>query len=188
LLEISIAQQTIAFLTACLFGMALGAIYDIFRIFRIAIPCGKIAVFIQDIIFWIICATLSFLFMLYTNTGEIRAFYIFGELLGFCIYYFTIGILVFKSAKAVTQFIKKLLRLFARFVLKPIWQLVLIIIRLIYKLSIKIKNFMKKKAKVCKTHLQVDKSIVYNLIRNNSKKNKRKKKSRRGRTENEKAS
>jgi hypothetical protein len=48
-----------------------------------------------------------------------------------------------------------------------------------------IKNFMKNKAKVCKTHLQVDKSIVYNLIRNKSKKNK---KPRRRRKKNEKTS
>lgn len=179
MLEISVAQQTIAFLTACLFGMVLGAIYDIFRIFRIAIPCGKIAVFIHDIIFWIICATLSFLFMLYTNAGEIRFFYIFGESLGFCIYYFTIGILVYKSAKAVIEFIKKLLRIFAKFILEPIWQLLLLIIRLIYKILLKVKYFMKKKSKVCKTHLQVDKSIVYNLLRNNFKKKKKKKKLRR---------
>jgi spore cortex biosynthesis protein YabQ len=179
LLGISVAQQTIAFLTACLFGMALGAIYDVFRIFRIAIPCGKIVIFIQDIIFWILCAVLSFLFMLYTNNGEIRFFYIFGECLGFCIYYFTIGILIFNSAKAITQFIKKLLMVFARFVLKPIWKLIVIIFSLIFKLLANIKNFMKNKAKVCKTHLQVDKSLVYNLIGNNSKKSKRNRKKRR---------
>ena len=187
MLEISVAQQTIAFLTACLFGVALGAIYDVFRIFRIAIPCGKIAVFIQDIIFFVLSATLSFLFMLYTNTGEIRFFYILGELIGFTIYYFTIGILVYKSAKAVVGFIKKILRLIFRFVLKPIWRLFLLIIKLIKFLSNKVNIFIKKKTKVYKTHLQVDKSMVYNLIGHKLKINKQKRKTRR-RNKSEKAS
>jgi spore cortex biosynthesis protein YabQ len=187
LLGISVSQQTIAFLTACIFGMALGAIYDVFRIFRIAITCGKIVVFIQDIIFFVLSATLSFLLMLYTNTGEIRLFYILGELIGFCIYYFTIGILVYKSAKAVVEFIKKILRVVFRLILKPIWRLIIIIIGFTKKISIIVINIIKNNAKVYKTHLQVDKSIVYNLIGNKINKNIRKKKTRR-RRKSEKAS
>ncbi|MDR3552244.1 MAG: spore cortex biosynthesis protein YabQ [Clostridia bacterium] len=169
-MEISVKAQTLVFLAACGFGMALGAVYDLFRIFRIAVPCGKAVVFIQDVLFWMICAVSSFLFLLYMNTGEIRLFIILGELIGATLYYFTLGVLVMKSAKAVVGFLRWIAALVFRLIARPLGFIGRKTGAFVSADTKLVGNIIKKKAKVLKTHLKVRKRKVYNLTnRQNAK-------------------
>ena len=85
-MSLSMAQQTEIFLWSVVFGFALGAFYDIFRILRLIIPTGTIAAFIEDTLFWLIAAFSTFLFILNINSGEIRWYILFGIFAGALIY------------------------------------------------------------------------------------------------------
>ena len=166
------------FLSALVFGMALGLVYDIFRIFRIMVRCSKTAVLFQDIFFFLICALSTFLFLLYTNSGEIRLFVLIGEVLGAVFYYFTIGTLVIKSAAVVIKAVRAALRFLARLIYRPVRFLVLLVLRPFLAVVKKTGNLLTNKAKTIKSHLHVSKRMVYNLKSrtNQNRKNGKKKK------------
>lgn len=120
---IHLADQTVSFLQACLLGAALGALYDIFRILRIAFPPGKVALFLQDLFFFALCAILSFLFLLTASDGIVRMFLLVGELIGALLYHCTLGQMVIRAAGALIAGVKAILRFLNRFLVQPVWRL-----------------------------------------------------------------
>ncbi len=106
-MEVSVALQLKEFLFSICFGLFLGAVYDIFRILRVAFPSSKGAVFVEDSLFFILASVLTFSFIFNINNGQIRLFLLLGTFLGATVYYFTIGILVIKSAKTVIKILDK---------------------------------------------------------------------------------
>lgn len=118
-MSLSMAQQTEIFLWSVVFGFALGAFYDIFRILRLIIPTGTIAAFIEDTLFWLIAAFSTFLFILNINSGEIRWYILFGIFAGALIYHVSLGALVVRFSKALIDLIHKLSRAIANLLRKP---------------------------------------------------------------------
>lgn len=159
---ISVTGQSVVFLSACVFGMVLGLVYDIFRIIRVAVPHGGLAVFIEDVLFFLLCAVSTFLFLLYMSAGEIRFFVIIGEILGAALYYFSIGFLVYRSAKAIIGFLKKTLRLFWRFFSAPFRVIFGFVGNAFGKAVPKAQRLVKKPIKSARRHLHVDKKLMYN--------------------------
>lgn len=85
---IELSAQMYIFIKSIALGFLLGFIYNLFMLFRISFIRNFVAVFFQDIIFFVSGSFLTFLFVFETNYGQLR-FYIFaGELIGFCLYYF----------------------------------------------------------------------------------------------------
>lgn len=111
--SVTIAAQTQMFLLACGFGFLLGLLYDVFRIFRMAFFKQKAVVFAQDVLYFALCGCLTFLFCLTMNYGEIRGYVLLGEVLGWIVYYFSLGAMVFQASSAVVGVLNKA----ARFVL-----------------------------------------------------------------------
>lgn len=90
------------FLLSCGFGFLLGVLYDVFRLVRMAWFSQKAVVFFQDVLYFTVCACLTFVFMLAMNYGEVRGYVILGEILGWIIYYYSAGAMVFRvSGKIV---------------------------------------------------------------------------------------
>lgn len=153
---ISLANQTSVFLFSCALGFGLGLLYDVFRITRAAINPGRIFIFFQDAIYWILCAIITFLFMLTVNSGEIRGFVLVGELAGGILYYCTLGYLIMKSTKAIIKAIKSVLRFIFKTFIRPLLRL----FRKIYRV------FSKKVGKVVKKSKKTKANIKYSLKRN----------------------
>lgn len=101
------------FLLSCGVGFLLGILYDVFRLVRMAFFSHKAVVFFQDVLYFTLCACLTFLFVLTMNYGEIRGYVILGEALGWIIYYYSVGAMIFR----VSGQIVKLCRRVAAFVL-----------------------------------------------------------------------
>lgn len=80
------------FFQAAGFGFLLGILYDIFRFVRIIFPDKKAFVIIMDTAYFIICGFLIFCFALIVDNGEIRAYLLAGNLIGWLICYFSTGI------------------------------------------------------------------------------------------------
>ena len=98
--EINNSLQTICFLRALVLGVFLCLLYDFFGSLRKAGISSDFAVFIQDILFFIIASPLIFIFLLATTNGEIRLYIILGIAIGFLIFKMTVSkLLVFLLSK-----------------------------------------------------------------------------------------
>ncbi len=104
--EISNSDQLFAFFTALIFGVCYGIFFCLFKALRKAFRHSAIMVFIEDILFFVIIAVVTFLLLLALTNGEIRFFMLLGIFLGFSLFYFSVcsyfsGILaaVFKGIK-----------------------------------------------------------------------------------------
>ncbi len=102
-------------------GVLLGTVYDVFRIIRMAFTVPGIVadiyrgrrhrsrftvnviVFICDILFFVVAAVISAIFIFYANNGRIRGIALFGSLVGFALYYNTVGRLVTLIAGSVIR-------------------------------------------------------------------------------------
>lgn len=173
-MELSISGQTLDFLLSCLLGVGLGALYDVFRILRLAFWHGKIIIGIQDILFFALAAVSSFLFMLFRCEGQLRFYVLLGELLGFIVYYFTVGFLVIRMSKCIIHWIKKILFFLYKIFIRPFVKLFIFISRKIRMFFVHIVSKLKKRSRISKFRLQKKDVLLYNL--NSSKKNSKHKK------------
>lgn len=103
-------QQLNLFLISCAFGFPIGVIYDVFRVIRIMFIHGKIAVLIEDIIFFMIYGVFIMSFTITAARSEFRFYYIFGNMLGFVLYFVTLGNIITKFLKMIIQAVKKLIK------------------------------------------------------------------------------
>lgn len=94
--EIDINNQLLTFLLSIILGVVFCAFYDVFRALRKAGLNSFIATFIADIIYWIIIAFLTFLFLLARTGGEIRGYVLIAALIGFIVFRVTLSKLLFK--------------------------------------------------------------------------------------------
>ncbi len=124
-MELTLAQQSQAFLYSILLGVVLGAVYGVFKILRLAFCRGKIFVFAFDFVYMLIFSLSIFYFSLAFLYGYIRIYIYIGSAAGFLIYRLTIGMLFSKIYGPIIDFCRKIsskiriyLKKFAKKVLK----------------------------------------------------------------------
>ncbi len=121
-------------------GILLGVIYDVFRIIRMAFTLPGLVtdeykgrahrsrfsvnciVFICDILFFLIAAVISAIFIFYVNNGRIRGIAIFGSLCGFVLYYNTVGRLVTMISGSLIRLVCHIFHFVGYSVLLPIFK------------------------------------------------------------------
>lgn len=113
-----IAQEALAqlFVLALVFGFVAGAIYDVFRIRRIAINIPILWHF-EDFFFMLACAVCFCVFFFVQSSGKVRGFAFAAAIAGLLIYRYTLGRLVIRCAEKIISFVKRLVR---RLLLPPI--------------------------------------------------------------------
>ncbi len=118
-LQQSISSQIFIFLFSLILGLMLGIIYDVFRIVRMIINSKNIAVFIQDVLYFIISGIITFIFVLGVNSGDSRFYILAGEGIGWIIYHITLGDIIYKYSSKIVLSIKfKIRTLRKKFFLK----------------------------------------------------------------------
>lgn len=103
----TVESQLILFLFSIAFSFIIGLEYDIFRVSRLIFHFGVWAVFVEDLIFFLLCAVEFFFFSFFFNNGEIRLYIIFTCLVGCLIYYLTIGKFMYNKIKKLILKIRK---------------------------------------------------------------------------------
>jgi len=83
--------QVLTFLYACGLGFLLGVYYELFRTMRLFTPPTVLTCIIQDVFFCLSAAMISFFFVLGLTDGVFYPYVLFGELLGFAVFYGTVG-------------------------------------------------------------------------------------------------
>lgn len=101
----SIDTQVEVFLMSCLVGVVIGAIYDIFRLFRIIFPHANVLTAIEDILLVSAYGIFLMCFAFSLMRGQIRFFFVVGNLLGFMLWFFTVGSIITRVANRIKNFI-----------------------------------------------------------------------------------
>ena len=121
-MDISLTSQLLSFFYAVAMGLVFGVIYDVFRLFRVFTKGRTAAVFIEDILFWTVCAFICYSFMLIFTHGTVRIYVVLAAMSGFYVYQKTVGkltALLFRCLyKPVFLLKKSLKRIFAKIISK----------------------------------------------------------------------
>lgn len=123
-MEEFIANQVYTFLYSIIFGIFLGLLYDIFRIVRLLASWKNISIFFQDILYFFISGIFTFIFILCYNQGIIRFYIFIAIFLGWTLYHFTIGKIVYSmSARIICIFNKIFIKVY-RIIVPPIKRII----------------------------------------------------------------
>lgn len=166
----TIDQQFTFFVKALLFGFALGALYDILKIYRIAFKCNKAVLIIQDIVYSVVIALLTFGFALILNNGKVRIYLIISHLLGAVIYRLSLSKIIMAVFVFIINLIKRFLGFLKRKILIPVKNKILNNLKKILK-KIKIKALALKSNKKVKNR-PPDKNKAKKIKRKKDKKTK----------------
>ena len=172
-MEVSMLGQILVMLYSVILGGVLGFIYDFFRIFRVLcginyknkfsekiksinLPKIKnpmsqkkntiskdILIIITDILYFLTITPIVVVFTYHFNNGKIRWFIFFGIVVGFLVYYFTVGKLIILVSEYIAFAIKVVFSYLIYFLLRPFFKIFIIL-----KIKIDIhKNKLKEKRK-----------------------------------------
>lgn len=109
-MELTLKQQSEAFLWSFVLGVAVALIYIIIAVIRVISPPSKVQLFVGDVLFMVFAALLNFLFAVAFTEGNVRFYTIFAELISFFVIYLTLGKAAKKTAHIVFRFISAVLR------------------------------------------------------------------------------
>ncbi len=82
-----VRQEAVFFFASILTGIFLVWAYDLFRIFRKAVPHHILAVSIEDVLYWIVVSFIIFGMIFEKNNGALRGYSFVGILLGVWLQY-----------------------------------------------------------------------------------------------------
>lgn len=156
--EISLADQTLTFLLSLLGGGVLCLLYDLFRIFRLSRNTSSLGMFVEDVLYFVLCGFLTFCFFIVRCSGEIRGYVLLGELLGFLVCRCTLSAVLLCIAKYVYRFFKKLFGLLFR----PLRALCRFLRKKADPMTAALGKLPKFAGQTAKKLLKAPRSLVYN--------------------------
>ncbi len=115
-----VSNQTLLFITCIEIGLIMGVFFDLVRIFSKIIKHPNFFVQIEDTLYWVGCALISFYLLYIRNYAAIRPFVFVGMILGGILYFATFSIVFMKMATAVIDYIKKIIAEVIKLLLIPI--------------------------------------------------------------------
>ncbi len=140
-----VQNQAYLFLVFSLTGVAIGVLFDFFRILRRTIKTANIITYIEDILFWVLTGILILYNIWYFNNGEIRIYMFLGIILGVLIYMSTLSNIVVKLFTRILGIIIKVLELPFKTIIAVFRKIITIIlsfsIKYVKKIKIKKGNF-----------------------------------------------
>jgi len=124
-------NQAYLFMVFTLVGIAIGVLFDIFRILRKTIKTKDFVTYIEDILFWILTGLIIIFSMYKFCDGELRFFMIIGLILGTIIYLLTISEYIIRISVFIINLAKKVvifpILVFTKFLKKIIFRPICII-------------------------------------------------------------
>lgn len=140
-----VQNQAYLFLVFSLTGIAIGILFDFFRILRRTIKTSNIITYIEDILFWILTGVLILYNIWYFNNGEIRVYMFLGIIIGLLIYMSTLSNIVVKLFTKILRSVIKVLKIPFKTIIsifrKIITAILLLFTKYVKKLKIKKGNF-----------------------------------------------
>lgn len=119
-----VQNQAYTFILFIINGIAIGILFDIFRVTRKTFKISDFITYIQDSIFWIMSGILTLYFIFNFNNGEIRLYIFLGIILGIVLYI----LLISKYFVKINTFILDKLKKVIEIILLPIKKLLRILL------------------------------------------------------------
>lgn len=157
-------EQFTIFLCSLGLGFLLGILYDVLRALRLSLTKSKPAVVIFDLLYFLMFAFCTFIFILALNKGEVRFYIIAGELIGAVFYYISFGIAVIKITDRAVALLRKFYALLFKVISAPFRLLKHIFSPLPGKIKKLFEKSEKKSCKMRKKLLPKARLYVYNLF------------------------
>ena len=107
------------FLSSILLGIGLLGIYDILRAFRAVIQHGLFFTAVEDILYFMFVAVISFWFLCTYNHGELRGFFFIGIFIGMFLYYIKISSYVISWLIYFFSMITNIFKIIYEIITKP---------------------------------------------------------------------
>ena len=101
-------------------GLAIGGVFDVFRIFRKNFKIGASFVWLQDILMWVAILTVVYTTLFITNDAQIRGYEFVGFASGISFYMVVLSRFVITIFTAIITFIRKILKSLLTVVLFPL--------------------------------------------------------------------
>ncbi len=158
------SEQLTIFTSSLGLGFLLGVLYDVLRAIRLSFTKSKIALVFFDILYFVIFAFCTFLFILALNKGEVRFYIIAGELIGATFYYFSFGIAVIKLTDRAAAVLKRFRKFVFKIICTPFRLIKRVFSSIFAKISKLFKKTEKKSSKMQKKLLPKARLYVYNLL------------------------
>ena len=136
-------NQAYLFLVFSLTGVAIGVLFDIFRILRKSIKTPNIIIYIEDILFWILAGLLILYNIWYFNDGEIRVYMFLGIIKGLLLYMSTLSNIIIKIFSKILQTIIKVLEIPFKTIIAIFRKIITTIVPFFIKIVKKRKKFDK---------------------------------------------
>lgn len=154
-MNLPLSSQLFGFAVSVAGGFVLGAVYDLFRIWRVFFRSGHRAVFFQDVFYLFFTALFTFLLALGVSGGEVRFYLVLGETAGFFLYLFSVGLVTVRLSRLIVNF-------FERFLFTPLKKLFYGLWKYAKKIASAFTNLMKKVFSNRKNSLKRRGKVVYN--------------------------
>lgn len=148
-------------------GVVFGLFFELFRFLRLLIRHNTLAVTLEDCVFSVVSAIVSFIVALSVGGGYFRLYYVFFEATGFIVYYFTIGRIIHLISRRAVVLFRRILRLFFA-IANRFFSRLFVFIKQKFKLQfVIIYKFFTKPIILSKKLLQNRYKMVYNNKRSN---------------------
>lgn len=172
----TLQAQTVTFFISVSVGFLLCLCYDMFKILRMSVKHSTLAFFVEDIIYSVAAAFITFIFLLSQTGGRVRSYILLGELLGFFLFRLTLSKIIITFADVIIKAVKVILKFINKIFVNPLIKLLklfygtfgklAVFIRLIaFKILIFIKNLFEKWYSILqkkKNHLEKSQRMVEN--------------------------
>ncbi len=112
--------QIYYFLCAVAGGVIAGLMVDGYRSIRYWCRTRGLLAAISDMLFWILCAIIIFIFFLYTNNGDFRYYTIIGMGLGGLLYFKVLSRAILKGMRWFIYYMAKAIRILWMVLIFPI--------------------------------------------------------------------
>jgi len=166
ILPASIYSQAYIFLCALVGGVLIAFVYDTFRIKRKIISTGTIALYIEDILFWIMVAVIMFMVIYLYNDGEFRGYIIFGSALGAFLYIVLFSRVIVTSLVCVINFaagVAKMIILVATYPVRLICRILAVPLNLLQKIFKKVFRKIRTVHRINMSRMRVWARIIKNF-------------------------
>lgn len=112
--------QIYYFICAITSGIIVGLMIDSYRSIRYWYRPRGMVTALSDMLFWILCAIIIFIFFLYTNNGDFRYYTIIGMGLGMLLYYKLLSGILLMGMKWFIYYMGKAIRLIWSILIFPV--------------------------------------------------------------------
>ena len=152
---------------SCLFGAALGAVYDVIRAFRLILSHNKALTAIEDILFLTLCGVQLVGFSEIFARSEMRLYFAVGNGLGFALYFVTVGSIVMKTLRKLFTAVGRAISL----IFRPLRMFFCIMRGKVMVKFVGIPKNVVKPLKKSKMGLRNIQYLLYNKMENKKRKN-----------------